>query len=153
MVTPVDKRFERPLKLLASIGGYPGPAYTVELTADGLDYIYVPSISSIGPGSTVPRERLHPTEDQWAWFRRRLDEINVWCWLERYENPGICDGTGWSFSIEYPDRKIESSGDNNYPAEDGGPIYQADGRAGREELKHFDRLLKAIRELTTRNFR
>jgi hypothetical protein len=66
----------------------------------------------------------------------------VWCWRTEYPNPGVCDGTGWSLSIRYSDKKIQSSGDNNYPAEDGSPTDEF------VESTPFERLLAAIRELT-----
>ena len=60
--------------------------------------------------------------------------------------PGYAMATGWNLSIRYSDKTIQSSGDNNYPAEDGSATDQF------VESTPFERLLVAVRELIGREF-
>ena len=127
--------------LRAYVGGYFGPSYSVEFTDQTLIYM---ARSDGFPDPASPR--VEPTAEQWRAFRRALDKINVWQWQAHYPNPGVCDGTGWSFEVAYSDHALDSGGDNNYPDAQGDPTNSP------EETKTFDRLLRAIRKLTGRPF-
>ena len=130
-----------PKHLRASIGGHFGHSYSVELTDQTLFCI---SLSDESPGPASPR--VEPTAEQWRAFRRALDKINVWQWQTDYPNPGVKDGTGWSFEVAYSDHALDSGGDNNYPDAQGDPTNSPQG------TKTFDRLLRAITKLTGRPF-
>lgn len=100
----------RPDEFHASIGGYMGPSYRVELEDGVLIY------TKMGRGSEEQQVvELQPTDEDWSEFLETLDDIDVWSWKKRYENPGVCDGTSWSFRIAVDDRKLETSGNNAYP--------------------------------------
>ena len=89
---------------------------------------------------------VEPTAEQWRAFRRILDKINVWQWQAHYPNPGVCDGTGWSFEVAYSDHALETGGANNYPDSQGDPTNSPLG------TKTFKRLRGAITKLTGRPF-
>ena len=89
---------------------------------------------------------IQPTETDWRKFRRTLDDLNIWQWRNDYPNPGICDGTGWSFDIAYSDHAIATQGDNNYPDAKGNPTNEP------HATKAFNRFLLAISKLTKRSF-
>jgi len=44
-----------------------------------------------------------------------MDEVKVWEWKERYENPDVFDGLAWSLQIERGNRRASSRGRNGYP--------------------------------------
>ena len=89
---------------------------------------------------------VEPTDEQWRAFRRTLDYINVWQWQAHYPNPGVCDGTNWSFEVAYSDHALDTGGDNNYPDAQGEPTNLLD------QTKTFDRLLRAFTRLAGRTF-
>ena len=130
----------RPQLLRASIGGHFGPSYSLELTDQTL---FCMALSDELPD---PAWLVEPTAEQWRAFRRALDKINVWQWQADYPNPGVCDGTGWSFEVAYSDHALDSGGSNNYPDAQGDPTNSP------ERKKTFDRLLRAITKLTGRPF-
>ena len=131
-----------PKHLRVSIGGHFGPSYSVELNDQTL-MCMARSDGFPGPASPL----VEPTAQQWRAFRRALDKINVWQWQADYPNPGVCDGTGWSFEVAYSDHALDSGGDNNYPDAQGEPTNLLD------QTKTFDRLLRAITKLTGKTFR
>ena len=129
-----------PKHLRVSIGGHFGPSYSLELTDQTL---FCMALSDELPD---PAWLVEPTAEQWRAFRRALDKINVWQWQADYPNPGVCDGTGWSFEVAYSDHALDSGGDNNYPDAQGDPTNSPEG------TKTFKRLRGAIRKLTGRPF-
>ena len=131
----------RPKRLYAGIGGYFGSSYAVELSDRTLIY------TALGDTLLRPAQLVEPTDEQWRAFRHALDKINVWQWQAHYPNPGVCDGTHWSFEVAYSDHALETGGDNNYPDAQGEPINSPEG------TKTFERLRGAIRKLTGRPFR
>jgi len=126
-----------PRKLAVYVGGFLGPSYCVELVSRN-KVKYTRHGPQFGPGRA---EVLEPTGRQWAAFRNALDEIGVWQWQKRYENPGVCDGTQWTFEVAYGNRYLTASGDNNYPGPEGEPNNHP------EMTPQFRRLLSAVRAL------
>ena len=102
-----------PLKLNAAIGGYFGPSCRIKWDGESLLYLYNPSAHAGEPGTE--KTLIDVNESDWQNFRTIPDEINVWDWQERYENPEILDGTSWGLEAVYPDRSIVSSGSNSTP--------------------------------------
>ena len=119
-----------PIKLNAAIGGYFGPSCRIKWDGEGLLYLYNPSAHAGEPGTE--KTLIDVNESDWENFRTVLDEINVWDWQERYENPDILDGTSWGLEAVYPDRSIVSSGSNSTPG-------------------NFGRFLEAVRVLVKGN--
>ena len=107
-----------PEKFQAAIGGFMGPSFSIELVDEVLEYR-----QARGSYEFDEPQYLRPSARKWANFRKKLDAIGVWDWKSTtdtniwpaYENPGVTDGTGWSLEIDWGDRSLSSSGDNNYP--------------------------------------
>ena len=131
----------RPQLLRAQIGDYFGSSYAVELYERTLIY------TALGDTLLLPAHRqVEPTDEQWRAFRHALDKINVWQWQADYPNPGVCDGTHWSFEVAYSDHALETGGANNYPDAQGDPTNSP------LATKTFTRLRGAITKLTGRPF-
>ncbi len=92
----------------------------------------------------ICQEAIHitPSEEAWRDFRQTLDRIGVWKWQKKYVNPQIVDGSGWRFRIEYSDRRLDSSGINEYPGPDGSPAGSTEQGLTFVALRHaLDKLL------------
>jgi hypothetical protein len=75
------------------------------LTHQHLGHFYAPG----------PTTELRPSRDEWAAFRRALDDIGVWRWNDSYRDLAVMDGTNWTFAVRFSDRRVESKGSNAYP--------------------------------------
>jgi hypothetical protein len=127
---PIPKTFT------ASIGGFFGGSYRVELHQGVLTY------SEAGRGKPKPiTTTITPTEAQWREFRQALDEVKVWDWKGDYFNHHVTDGTQWALEVAYADQAIKATGSNSYP-DDGG---KSNGKP--EQTKAFGRYLKAVEKL------
>jgi hypothetical protein len=82
----------RPIKFAASIQGFTGASYRVEMTTAG-DIVYLanPHTFTSAPGMTRTRISIPP--DRWSAFRRRLDTTRVWSWRSDYSDRRVADGT------------------------------------------------------------
>jgi hypothetical protein len=122
----------RPTKLHASIGGYFGTSYDVELcdssvrysSSRGDDSRSIESLTDNSPSDVT----LEPTDQEWNDFLRALDSLGVWEWSPEYIFEGVMDGTSWSLEISWGDRSVTSGGSNEFPPT-------------------FDRFLKAVSAL------
>ncbi len=104
-----------PTKFKASIGGFMGSSYQVDLRADGaLDYW----ASGRGEGM-AEHVTIRPTAADWRAFRATLDALGVWKWQPEYLNESVMDGTQWSLEIAFTDHVMASHGSNKYPADFG----------------------------------
>lgn len=140
---------DRPTRLMLYIGGgiFP-PNYTMEFRGDSLVY----HASEDDPKTHTIRERtrvITPTADQWRRFWKAMDEVDLWNWRPRYDNPLIADGTKWDLDVEYAGRRIASSGSNTYPggAAPGPKPSQAPAAGPPGTSKQFEAYLSAVREL------
>jgi len=122
-----------PKNFKAYIGGFGGPSYTVELQNGVLVY-------SEDTTNTL-QIKITPTLAQWQEFRHDLDDLQVWQWQSRYDNPRVCDGTQWSLLIDYPDKHLETGGGNSYPDAVGKPNKNP------ELTKTFHNYLAAVQKL------
>jgi hypothetical protein len=147
-----------PKRLCIGIGGPFGPSYSVTLEKGGrLTYTYWSGdrSSSREPEflgvrePEVQREEIQPTKEQWQAFRKALDELNVWGWQAHYPNPGVCDGTGWSAKIVYPDKQIKSGGSNCFPDHKGAPL----SIMARSNDVTFEKFCQAVAVLVGREFK
>jgi len=43
--------------------------------------------------------RITPPAKSWKSFWKTCNRIGIWDWREHYEEPGVCDGTGWDVHI------------------------------------------------------
>ena len=104
-----------PQSLRASVGGFLGTSYSVELRDGSLYYS-----AADGPTKTQPI-RITPSAQQWQEFRRALESFGIWQWRTNYPNPGVYDGTQWAVEIRYSDCFLKAQGDNNFPGRGGKP--------------------------------
>jgi hypothetical protein len=75
-----------PTRFSAYLGGCFSVSYDFELLDDAL-------CVREGEPPDLKSVQFRPSPEQWAAFRRSLDEINIWCWRSEYPNPGVLDGT------------------------------------------------------------
>jgi hypothetical protein len=130
-VSPVPNRFR------ASIGGFPGVSYLVELRNGNLTY------TEFGSGHSNPKPVvISPSATQWREFRQALDDLKVWGWQPKYPNVKVDDGTQWSLDIACADHAIKTDGDNSYPDANGKPHGKPRPTAA------FNRYLDAVKKLT-----
>jgi len=129
--TPIPERFN------ASIGGFLGSSYQLELHDGVLTY------TTFDGGHRNPKRTIvAPTVASWREFRRTLDDLQVWQWRAAYPTHGTADGTQWSLDVAYADHTIKTHGDNSYPDSAGQP----NGRP--EPTEAFRRYLEAVKKLT-----
>jgi hypothetical protein len=102
---------EQPTRLHASIGGFFGRCYTIELHESALRY------RCWERDSCLADEKLNPTDQEWSGFRQALDSLGVWRWSSNYHARGVTDGTSWSFDISWGHTTISSGGSNAFPPE------------------------------------
>jgi len=99
-----------PWHLEATIGGWPGPAYSIQGTGTTIHYEHLACY-----GEDPDHETLDIPEEQLAAFWAEIDTLGVWDWAPRYADPDVCDGTHWAITINHAGRRLESAGSNAYP--------------------------------------
>ena len=113
----------KPEHLKIFVGGYTGSSFGVRwedgtLFYDRFDYGY----------ELAETVNLQPDDDTWKEFWSTLDEIGVWQWNPKYNNPAILDGTNWSVELSRGDHNVDSQGSNCFPGnsseDDSGPFGQ-----------------------------
>jgi hypothetical protein len=106
---------ERPTQFKATIGGFFGPSYAVELAPDGdLRYAHNPKTFVSEDADTV-RETVQVAPEAWTAFCRTLDAAGVWRWKPSYVDGSVHDGTSWSFEITVDGQSMKSGGYNAWP--------------------------------------
>ena len=68
------------------------------------------------------RVEITPTAEQWTRFWAKMDEVGVWCWQKRYDNPPVMDGAVWNLKMEHGTNKVRCSGSNAYPGDKGANV-------------------------------
>lgn len=65
---------------------------------------------------------IAPSAAQWRHFWKKMDEIDVWSWHQRYESGArfeptglVRDGTHWSLTLRRDGQSVESAGDDSGP--------------------------------------
>jgi|GEM_PF-604537 len=131
----------KPLELEFWIGGYSGPNHSVKLVNGVLKYELHEHRHQDAP---VKELEIMPTRRKWLNFRKKLEAIDVWNWKHSYDydNHNICDGTQWSFDVDYGIRKLTSEGSNAYPGCES--IFVIDEERDKEGSREFDVLLHAL---------
>lgn len=103
-----------PTLLKIEIGGFYAPSCWLEL--DGSDLVYRHRDYRGTSGDEAVR--VTPSKEQWETFWQSLEDLDVWKWAKRYDNPLVLDGTQWSVHIEHGQRKVNAFGSNAYPGMD-----------------------------------
>jgi hypothetical protein len=128
---PIPKHFS------ASIGGFLGASYQLELHGETLTY------TASGRGHhDSQRATITPSPAHWREFREALDALKIWQWRADYPTNGTVDGTQWALDIAYADRALKTQGSNCYPDSSGKP------NGTPESTKTFNLYLAAIKKLT-----
>ena len=113
-----------PDKFSCFIGGYFGPSYSLEIDENGC-LIY----QTMGKEYKVRKtKKICPDTKRWNDFFSACDQINIWGWSERYENPEVLDGYSWKVEIAYSENSVATSGANKKP-------------------DSFDQFLKSVKKL------
>ncbi len=109
----VDKVYEQIIRIKASVGGYFGSSYLVviDLVDCNVSWINWEEGKEIGTYQKTIRSK---TAER---FINQLKAVNLLDWKYKYEEPNVCDGTGWSVEIFREDRNLVKSGSNAFPEE------------------------------------
>jgi hypothetical protein len=121
------------VRLLATIGGYPDGHEEVRWRRGRL--WHRPDEYDEYVASVVP------TTQEWEAFWATIDQIGVWQWQSRYDNPDILDGIQWTLELMNGCRRVKCFGSNSYP-----------GGSDIEHAQPFQQLLEAIGALVRRPF-
>ena len=117
------------------IGGFDGPNYEVVWRDGALQY----RRWHVQPDDGEVRE-IYPSPEAWRRFWEGCDEIGLWRWEARYDNPRVLDGTQWDLELRAGTRAVRASGSNAYPD----PVPGADPM---ERTPAFRRFLAMIQDL------
>ncbi|OME26348.1 hypothetical protein [Paenibacillus odorifer] len=116
-------------QITASIGGYFGSSYIVEVEfVNGKITYEVREDGGLEPSLAVQRDN-----EGIAIFREELTKCRILGWEHEYIDPNALDGTHWSLDIVFEDKVLHINGSNAYP-------------------KEWKRFCKSIRKLTGRPF-
>lgn len=118
-----------PTRFEVTIGGVFGPSFEVRAeSATRLVYRVNRRSFLSAPGTT--QTRIAVSRAQWRAFCTEIEDIGVWRWQPRYEDPSVMDGTQWSARMQFGTQALDTSGYNAYP-----------------EQERFNRFLQAVRGL------
>ena len=108
--TSVDKAYNEIIGVKASVGGYFGGYYELDIDFESRKLKW----SHLGAGAEDYYEKTirQNTLDKFIDELKLLDLLN---WKSKYIEPGICDGTKWNLEIINSGRNIKKYGDNKFP--------------------------------------
>jgi hypothetical protein len=95
----------------ASIGGWPGPAFSIRVEGATVEYEHV---ARYDDGVTEQFTTVVSNEEQ-ARFWAEVEAIQVWDWASEYVDHDVCDGTHWSVVLAHGGRHVDSHGSNAFP--------------------------------------
>jgi hypothetical protein len=147
-LAPRSKMALAPERLSISIGGHFGTSFSVCFEGGLLTYQRSKPVQNFPPKWDSWSEQIQPSDERWQAFRAALDLLSVWSWQQRYTDPEVCDGTGWSVEIAYADKAVVSGGSNCFPGQNGRPISIVD----RSKDDTFDKFCRAVSELVGSEF-
>ncbi|NHN34854.1 hypothetical protein [Paenibacillus agricola] len=104
--------YENIKRIVASVGGYFGTSYTVEVEFDRGKITWEARGDDFEPGLILQLDI-----ESMNTFREALSKSRILSWKNEYIDPNTLDGTQWSLDIEFDDICIEKSGSNDYPKE------------------------------------
>lgn len=100
-----------PWHLEASIGGYPGPSYSIRGTRTAIEYEHFARYDE----DVTEQVTLDIPAEQLAAFWAEIDTLGVWDWAPEYIDDNVCDGTHWTITLHHNGRSLDSHGSNAYP--------------------------------------
>ena len=114
MKNEINKYIENIPKIFEiSYGAYLGPFNYFSLKLEDGKFLH--------PSEFFDSNEIIPSEEEWKDFWIKMDQISIWNWLEHYypQNIQVLDGYYWNLKIQLGNNKIESSGSNAYPGDNG----------------------------------
>ncbi|MBU9722783.1 MULTISPECIES: hypothetical protein [Bacillaceae] len=126
----IDRAYEKINRVIATVGGYFGPSYHVEIDLEAEEVSWS---KSEGEGIWQPPITKPITDAEAKTFMFNLQWADLLNWKKEYPNPGVMDGTHWQVELVREGRNIKKHGDNNYP-------------------EGWDMFCTTIKELTGREF-
>jgi len=136
LVSIAGEATNAPTVFNASIGGFFGTSYSVELTNNVLAYL------ANRNGKVIDSANFVPTAAKWMKFYNALDKLNVWQWHTNYVDYNVCDGTQWTFEIRNANHNLKILGSNCYPGVAGRPNWNS-----KKITAEFGKYLKAVGQL------
>jgi hypothetical protein len=94
----------------------------IQLSGDAVTYT-----KTVG-GKVVENATAHPSGDDWFKFIQGLNTAKVYKWAPKYYYPG--QGASWVIDVAMENRRLSSSGTNEFPKENAEDQPQADPKAG-----------------------
>lgn len=102
-----------PQRFEVRIGGFFGPSYQVTWRPNRT---LVYQVRRAGAGAQPPAvTTITPSARQWQQFWKTMDAVGLWQWRAGYRNDSVADGTQWSLEIAHANKRVKSSGSNDYP--------------------------------------
>lgn len=109
----IDAAYNRITMLKASVGGFFGGYYHVEIDLVNLKILW----SKGGGGEEEASFNKTIREVTANKFVEQLKMVDLLNWKAKYIKPGVCDGTQWSVEIRADGRISKKHGDNQFPKE------------------------------------
>lgn len=113
-----EKRTDQKTIFSAFEGGYFGPSYYYFVNNDKDSYEFRFGYSENGKlvNNDENDPNIHILSQNGEYYKKFMEEIlpEIKDWNERYNNPGVMDGTQWH--IELVEQNKKSSGSNNFPS-------------------------------------
>jgi hypothetical protein len=100
-------------KLKASVGGYMGVSYKVEIDFQN----FLAEYTTFNRGYEFKSsKKINLSKEKIATFLKAIDTLKITEWKKYYKNPDIRDGTNWSLEICFDDNKeYRFTGNNVLP--------------------------------------
>jgi hypothetical protein len=103
-----------PARFSASLEGFMGPSYKVEMATDG-SVIYLHNPKGFTSAKGVKRTVVKVRPQEWVTFCKSLEEAGCFAWKKDYIRADVLDGTSWTLDFSWAGRNIASRGRNAYP--------------------------------------
>lgn len=112
-VEVVDKAYQKIKGIKASVGGYFGASYLVEINLLNGNISWI----KWEQGEKIDTYNRNIKPETVKRFIEDLKSVNLLGWKYKYVEPNVCDGTGWRVEIYREGRDLVKSGSNAYPDE------------------------------------
>ena len=119
------------------------PNYNVVLDGKTLTY-WAQTLDSKTQKPVEASKTITPSPERWREFWKSMDEVGLWRWRPRYEDPRLADGTHWSVEADHAGRSVRSQGHNLYPGQETLP---GPGEIRADSGPLFEKYLAAVEKL------
>lgn len=100
-----------PTLFIFEICSFSGTGYRVKWRDGALTYSKGPSIYH----ETATSKPLSREDWSHFWCKLLADDVSLWDWKSRYDNPAVLDGTQWELTIEQGQYQKRIYGSNAFP--------------------------------------